>query len=119
VTGLEAAVAALAVYRLTLLVTADTVTEPWREQVIRRANERKHGPRSEVAEGSLAWDSWAATDPHWLAALVDCPWCASMWLAAPVTVASYWWAGTAAWWAVCGTLAGSAAAGYLATKASP
>ena len=52
-TALLVAVAALATYRLTRLVTADKITEPLRERVTSR----------------------------WLGYLVQCDWCLSIWVA--------------------------------------
>lgn len=90
VTPLVALVAALAVYRLTLLVTSDAVTEPLRE--------RSSG---------------------WLGELLSCPWCSSMWLAPPVVASAVWWSTGRAWWIAMGSLAASAVAGFLAEFARP
>lgn len=90
----RAVLAALAVYRLTRLVTADSIWERTRERL-------------------LTWP-----DPgFWRRKLrtgVECPWCVSMWLGAAVVVAAYhvpgaWFDGPAL------VLACSAAAGLLAS----
>lgn len=52
---------ALAVHRLTRLITADKIAEPLRERAVEVA-----GPSDE---------------PEGLAYFVTCPWCVSMWLA--------------------------------------
>lgn len=143
-TATVAVVAALAVYRLTMLVTADTITEPARERVIDWLNARKHPGRPVMPESTPAPDGpflpgeptvdllesgplvvdgatmvARATDPHRLAYLLDCPWCASIWLAAPASAVTYWWSHTPAWWIAAGTLAASAVTGIVATFASP
>jgi hypothetical protein len=62
----------LAVIRLTGLVTLDAITEPAREKL-------------------LGWlDDRPATLGSWLTKLLDCPWCASMWIAAAAAPAIWW-----------------------------
>lgn len=62
---------ALAVYRLTRLVVADTITAPIRDRLMASAYPRgadvHHPPRR-------VWG--------WVVELVGCPWCVSVWLAA-------------------------------------
>lgn len=92
-TPLEAALGALAVYRATLLVVADKVTQR---------------PRGWLR----------ARFPRRLGYLLICPWCASVWVAAAaagawVLLPSRWWTAGAA------VLAWSAAAGILASHWSP
>jgi hypothetical protein len=89
---------ALAVHRLTRLVTRDVLTRGWREKVIERAYTRRGGHsawyRGEdgimVLHGAGTpqmvadrWDEVPATDddPPKLATLVTCGWCASAWIA--------------------------------------
>lgn len=91
VTPLVLLVTALAVYRLTLLVTADAITGPL---------------RGRLPEGRLA-------------ELLGCPWCSSVWLAPPVVASGLWWSTGWGWWLVMGSLAASAVAGFLASYASP
>jgi hypothetical protein len=108
VTGTTVVLVLLATYRLALLVSADTIT----------------------AEVRHAIDNWAAVyepdhpaiGPSWrhgLAYLVHCPWCCSLWLGVPVAAAAVW--APDAWWFQWPALAlaGSAAAGYLASYATP
>lgn len=90
---LVALVAALALYRATLLVTADEVTRPWREGITEKA-------------GRLAY-------------LVECPWCTSMWLAPAVVGSALAWGDGWGWWLAAGSLAASAVTGFLASYASP
>lgn len=71
---------ALAVYRLARLVTTDTLLQPLRDRI--RAPWRiEHHGNATVANGrrqsGLRW---------WLAELVQCPWCMSVWFAAGVTI---------------------------------
>lgn len=60
---------ALAVARVTGLITADTITEPIRDRII-------------------GWlDDTEGSSGAWFASLIQCPWCAGMWvslLAAPL-----------------------------------
>ena len=73
---------ALAVHRLTRLVTKDAITQRPREAVIRRAY---RGPRM---RGGLSWEDYAHSDPHppAIAKLVTCSWCAGVWMAAAVAL---------------------------------
>ena len=79
---LDYAVDAAAVYRLTKLVVDDALTEGLRERITaasrRRMDEphvaRVYGPSVAEAGGPAAY-------------LVQCPWCASVWLAAGVVLA--------------------------------
>jgi hypothetical protein len=62
---------ALAVYRLAILITKDTITEPLRDRIIAM-------PKT--------WSSPAeriSPRPR-LAAFITCPWCVSIWIAAAV-----------------------------------
>lgn len=83
-------VAALATYRLTLLVTADAITAPARER------------------------TWG-----WLAELTHCHWCASVWLAPAMVASALWWSNGWGWWLACGSLSVSAVTGVLGTFARP
>ena len=107
-------VAALAVHRLTRLIVADTVLDPVRWRLLARwpaddttftadwvtVDDTTTGgaPVVELDTPGL----WAATEPHWLGTLITCVWCASMWVAAAVTVV-LWAAGpivlpAVVWW---------------------
>src|SRR3954468_9161690 len=74
----------LATYRLTRLVTADVISEPARQAVLRRvgarAPEGADAPNAQAIVESLA-------EPPRLATLVTCRWCAGMWIAGGVTLA--------------------------------
>lgn len=82
-------VLALAVYRLTRLVTTDALTDPLRGRLGRRPK---------------------------LVSFLECPWCVSVWLAAAVVVEveERWWWTFAAPAAL--VLALSAVTGYLAER---
>ena len=62
-----------AVARLTRLLTADTITAP-----IRNAIRRRYGAESAAAS------------------FIECPWCVSVWIAAPVAPLAYWFGLN--WW---------------------
>lgn len=156
-------VAALACYRLTMLVVADTITQPWRDRITGRyvhplheqtwrpiAREPFAHVRAGVADDETGrhpfmarcrcgrqWcgEEWSdvaseandhtnrhrgetSTGPRWLV-LLDCPWCASMWLAAPIAW-SAWCFAERAWWAVPAVMLSlSALTGIIATFAKP
>lgn len=117
--ALVAGVAGLAVYRATILVVADKLTEPVRRRLVDWLNHRKHGPRPESGLDASAWVTRRYQDPHRLAYLLQCPWCASYWVALLVTAGTVRWGGCTAWWLVCGPLAGSGLASILASRYSP
>lgn len=91
-------VAFLAHYRLTILVVADKITEPPREWLIKRLQDRDHF--------SLAW-------------LLGCQWCAGLWLAVPVAWSAIAWSNGWGWQLAALTLAASGVTGFLASYASP
>lgn len=84
---LQLVVDGLAAYRLTRLVTADTITEAPRDAIVRRAYEaagvadRKHP--------DVSWSELAMADDEApkLATLVTCRWCTGVYVAIGVTVA--------------------------------
>lgn len=123
-TPLDLLIDGLAVFRLSRLVTTDGfppilrirrwVLEHWPSsetvfldsEVVQGAS----GPQTRrglpVVKGP---DGWLAA-PHWLGELVECVWCASMYIAAGVVVLRVWWD----WWEWPALiLAFSAAAGLL------
>lgn len=110
---------AIAVYRLTRLVTEDELTKPLRARIIEQAYVRC-GRRGEVVAefGPVdhvdAWDDIVKLDddPPKIATLVTCRWCAGMWLAAFVVLARR--VAPRAWEPLRDTLAFSAAAALLA-----
>lgn len=75
---------ALATYRLTRLATADVISEPARQAVLRSVGaEPPPGQEDPTAEEIVE----ALKNPPKLATLVTCRWCAGMWIAAGVTAA--------------------------------
>lgn len=112
----DLAVDALAVYRLTVLVTEDYLTRDLRELVIRgaylRAGEIGHLNKLDGrAVGELPEDDEA---PPKLAKLVTCPWCSSVWLAAGVVAVSR--VAPRQWRYVARGLAFSAVAGIIGSR---
>lgn len=84
----------LAVHRLTRLATKDTVTQPVRERMIRRAYWGRDGNRMPtVNDWPTAWQDQAEDDgpaaPK-MAVLLICRWCSSWYIG--VTVAVLTWA---------------------------
>jgi hypothetical protein len=77
---------ALAVHRLTRLVTEDVITRPLRARIIRWAYDRRpYGILvSEVDRSHAYWDARPRGDDEApkLAALLTCPWCVSVYVAA-------------------------------------
>lgn len=74
----------LATYRLTRLVTADVISEPIRQALLRTVGAEPppgaDDPTAEEVVESLA-------HPPRLATLITCRWCAGMWIAGGVSVA--------------------------------
>lgn len=145
--ALVAALAALCTYRLTLLVTADDLTAPLRRRAITKLTTVPHKLSTRtrtsndtwshvrctcgdeytappfMVDGRAWWQSHQAHAPkhrdHSLAAVLQCEWCASVWVAIPVawTAAVY---GESTWWLVPAlALAASAVTGVLASIAKP
>jgi len=89
--ALRLAIDAAAAYRLTRLVTADSITAPLRDRWVEAAyvaqgRAEQHRPHPVVPN---AWSEEAMADenPPKLAELVVCRWCAGMWLSAGVVAA--------------------------------
>jgi hypothetical protein len=101
---------ALATHRLVRLVTADVITQPARDRLVRWAYRRKGDEGQEPATG---WADYAEADPDAprLATLVTCRWCAGVYVAAGVVAARRWLPG---WGYVARVLAASSAAALLA-----
>jgi hypothetical protein len=68
----------LAVTRLTGIITQDTITEPIRERIVARLDNRPH------------------TLGQTITTLLNCPWCAGMWVCIVATPLVWWWA-TSPW----------------------
>ena len=87
---------ALAAYRLTRLVTADTITEPPRDQLVKWAY--GHAGVADRKHPDVSWSELAMADDEApkLATLVTCRWCTGVYVAIGVTVARRvaprWWA---------------------------
>ena len=83
---IDLAVDALAVHRITRLVTRDTITRPVRVRIIRWAYE--DGGR-DPDWSDAAWDAFPHGDDNApkVAALVTCPWCVSIYAASAVVAA--------------------------------
>jgi hypothetical protein len=112
---------ALAAFRLTRLVTADTILDQPRARIVRRAYERQDWPSpaawSEHQQNVAAaggWSDYAQDDlvaPK-LATLVTCRWCAGVWVSFGVVAARR--LVPRAWQPVAEALAFSAGAALLA-----
>lgn len=85
-TAVDLAVDAVAAYRITRLITEDTITETPRWAVIEHAY--RHDP-GDGPTGAETWDDYARNDPDppKLATLVTCRWCMGVWVGAAVVVA--------------------------------
>lgn len=70
---LQLLIYALAVARLTGLVVADSITEPVRDWVLVRLDDRP------------------ATAGQALATLIQCPWCAGMWISLAAAPLAWFW----------------------------
>lgn len=104
---------ALAAYRLTRLVTADTITEPLRERIYRLADDRERFVFSDPGEtAGTPITEPAPTGWRYLAEVVSCRWCAGVWVAGGVVAARR--VTPRAWQPLSDVLALSAAAALLA-----
>lgn len=95
---------ALALARLTRLVTKDTITEPLRDEWVAEAYERSGRDLPPFPD--------LDPDPPKMAAFITCPWCTSVWLAAGVVAARR--LVPSLWDPVARLLAGSQIAGFIA-----
>ena len=86
--------AALAVARMTRLVTQDEITRPLRGMVLRRLNDEN------PVHLKLAY-------------LLECPWCVSIWVGAGVFSAVATWPGSVVLWIALSTFAASQITGTI------
>jgi hypothetical protein len=101
---------ALALYRLTRLVTKDAITQGLRDAVERAERERVSAPDHDKVAAAVRWgEEVAEVGPRTY--LVNCPWCASVWLAVGVAIARR--VAPLPWRLAARVLAGSAVAGAL------
>lgn len=102
---------ALAVYRVTRLVTTDSLTAPWRENLVYRFPPRVESLRDPLGQPI---ENSAHNVAHWVVRLVHCDWCVSIWVALALTLAAHF-AGLLDSWQLAGFvwLAESTAAGLL------
>lgn len=104
---IDLALDALSVYRLTRLVTTDAIMQPARDAVGRRAVVRvPHGDSSYPAAGRKPWP--------FLADLMRCDWCVSMWIGFGVMAARR--LAPDVWQPVATALAFSTVAGLIAER---
>lgn len=123
---------ALAAYRLTRLVTLDTITETPRRAIVREAFLRECWLPYSEDEQVEGWDEWMSTPPSSYPAaefvshvreagkvpipkaadLITCRWCAGVWVAFGVIAARYF--APSLWDPVARALAVSAAAALVA-----
>ena len=77
----------LAAYRITRLVTDDTITEPVRDRLLEHVYRNDYW--KDMAPPIQGWSEMARADeePPRLAELLTCRWCAGFWVAAAVTAA--------------------------------
>jgi hypothetical protein len=73
---LQLALYALAVARVTGLITADSITEPIRDRVI------------------LWLDDTPGSSGEWFSTLITCPWCAGMWVSLVAAPLVWFWGDT-------------------------
>jgi hypothetical protein len=106
----ERVVDALAVCRLTRLVTKDVILKRPRDWFVREA----YHFRGDHIPGSVEVDVYVTNDndPPKLATFITCPWCTSVWLSFGVVVLR--WKAPRLWGPVARALAFSQLAGYAA-----
>jgi hypothetical protein len=103
---------ALFTYRITRLVTTDSITEPIRNRLLARWPSEdstfgddwvteSSGEPVTVGGAPVAWldgEGWIPTRPSKWGELITCPWCASFWVGVLVSV-GLWLAGVELeWW---------------------
>lgn len=81
VTGLTFVLATLTAFRLTRLVTTDTITDRPRRWLLRRFPARVV-PLHDTNGGEV--DGTATLKPRWIIELVNCDWCLGVWISAAV-----------------------------------
>lgn len=88
---LETAVWALAAHRATRLVTADVITKPVRDRIVKGSYVRAGVYRWDEPGPVEGWSEHAEDDEDApkLAVLVTCRWCASVWLVSGLMLAAY------------------------------
>jgi hypothetical protein len=117
-----------AVARLTRLAVYDRILETPRAWILRRfpADDTQFGD-SEIEDyatgpgitgsqistvrGDDGW--WYAESPHFLGNLISCPWCLSIWIAAPLLTAYWLWPEPTLW--IAAFLTVSFLAGWVTT----
>lgn len=83
----------LSAYRITRLITADTILDGPRDALVRRAYWKRHHESADrvvfVEDVPRAWADLAMDDPEApkLATLITCRWCAGFWCSALVVIA--------------------------------
>lgn len=102
---------ALAVARLTRLVTRDVIAEPLREHWIAEAF---YATGIAAPPPGLTWEQAAVldSDPPKAATFITCPWCTSFWIGAAVVTAR--WVAPGLWDPLARALALSHVAGLAA-----
>lgn len=89
---LHLTILALASYRLTHLVVYDVIMVPLRQYfVVREFGKGPDGRR--IVYSTIQGQGFR----NWLGRMINCPWCAGIWVAAAVT-AGYWWLPVYAMW---------------------
>jgi len=113
---------ALAIFRLSRLITTDSLLDASRNWLLRRwpgtdtefYETAMREVRTELTRlsGSVP-PVWIAAKPHWFGTWVECVWCVSVAVAVGVVAARQWWD----WWQWPALVAaGSAAAGWIHSR---
>lgn len=126
-TPFEFVVDALAVYRLSRLVTTDTFPpiKAARDWVLLRwpsaTDDYAEAFTSDIGPVNAAGrpvfrerDTWWASEPHWLGELVTCIYCSSVWVAAGVLALRVYWD----WWTYSALLLALSAAAIIVSSIS-
>ena len=116
---------ALAIFRLSRLVTSDTILDRPRTWLLRRwPGSETEFYDSEVEDSQVRGRPvitlegtrprlWVVAEPHWFGSLISCMWCMSVYVAVAVVALRQWWD----WWQwPAFVAAGSAAAGWIHTR---
>lgn len=111
----------LAVARVTRLINFDTVGDPLRLWIARRAATAKRaGDQAAVAGQTVASAVASRREARWntLAAFLGCPWCVGFWVALGGAFVAVWLVSWQWWCVIPVALAGSHLVGVMAPLAS-
>ncbi len=88
---MQTLILALAAYRLTRMVTTDTIFDKPRIRIFRRYP--PPGSWQTVGRKGETLPDGQIRDAHWIGKLIDCPWCIGFWIAGASVLTVNGWEG--------------------------